>query len=145
MKIREILSTKSTGVITADPDQTIRDAVSLLGRHNIGALVIVDGSGTLVGILSERDIVRRLDEQNEVLNLPLRDVMTKDVIVAFPQDDLMSVAHTMTERRFRHLPIMDDQNQLIGIVSIGDVLKAQRDRYRGEIDTLETQIMAEGE
>jgi CBS domain-containing protein len=145
MKIRQILSIKSGGVITADPTQTLQDAVALLAQHNIGALVIVDENGKLVGILSERDIVRRLNEQAPVLDLPIREVMTQDVITAVPEDDLMSVAHTMTKRRFRHLPIIDDQNNLIGIVSIGDLLKAQRDRYRGEIDTLETQIMAENE
>jgi predicted transcriptional regulator len=70
------------------------------------------------------------------------DIMTKKVIVAMPQDDVISVAHTMTEKRFRHLPILDG-DKLIGIISIGDILKAQRDQYLGEIDTLETQIMAE--
>ncbi len=63
-------------------------------------------------------------------------------MVGLPQDDIMSVAHVMTERRFRHLPIVDDDGKVIGMISIGDVMKAQRDEYRGEIDTLETQIMA---
>jgi CBS domain-containing protein len=67
--------------------------------------------------------------------------MTKNVITGVPQDDLRVVAGTMTERRFRHLPIMD-KGQLIGIISIGDVVKAQRDQYEGEIDTLHTQILA---
>jgi CBS domain-containing protein len=68
--------------------------------------------------------------------------MTKEVITGVPEDDIMSVVHTMTERRFRHLPIVD-ADQLIGVISIGDILKAQRDMYRGEIDTLETQILAQ--
>lgn len=67
--------------------------------------------------------------------------MTGHVITGTPQDDLYSVAHTMTERRFRHLPIMDE-GRLVGIISIGDVLKAQRDAYRGEIDTREVQLQA---
>jgi CBS domain-containing protein len=69
------------------------------------------------------------------------EIMTRNVIIGVPQDDIISVVNTMTEKRFRHLPIMQD-DKLIGIISIGDILKAQRDTYRGEIDTLETQIMA---
>jgi CBS domain-containing protein len=70
------------------------------------------------------------------------ETMTADIITGLPDDDLMSVSHTMTERRFRHLPIVVN-DQLIGMISIGDVLKAQRDLYRGERNTLETQILAE--
>lgn len=68
--------------------------------------------------------------------------MTREVVTGMPQDDLYSVMHTMTERRFRHLPVVDE-GKLVAMVSIGDVLKAQRDEYRGEIDTLETQILAD--
>jgi len=85
--------------------------------------------------------VRRAIKESDIMSVEVGDVMTKNVIVGVPQDDLINVAHTMTERRFRHLPIVDGK-RLIGIVSIGDVLKAQRDAYRGQIDTLETQVMA---
>jgi predicted transcriptional regulator len=68
--------------------------------------------------------------------------MTKDVIIGLPQDDLISVAHTMIEKRFRHLPIME-HGELVGIVSIGDIVRCQRDQYQGEIDTLQTQIIAD--
>ncbi len=142
MKVSSILSTKVSGIVKAKPDAAIREAASLMYQHNIGAVVIVDESGQLVGILSERDIVRKAVKHHAVFDMAVSEVMTKDVVTAQPQDDLMSVAHTMTERRFRHMPILDDDKQLIGIISIGDVLKAQRDKYRGEIDTLETQLMA---
>ncbi len=142
MKVSSILSTKVSGIVKAKPDAAIREAANLMYQHNIGAVVIVDESGQLVGILSERDIVRKAVKHNAVFDMAVSEVMTKDVVTAQPQDDLMSVAHTMTERRFRHMPILDDDKQLIGIISIGDVLKAQRDKYRGEIDTLETQLMA---
>ncbi len=145
MKVSSILSTKVGGIITAHPEQTIREAARLMYERNIGAVVIVDGAGHLVGILSERDIVRKAVTHNAVFDMAISEVMTKDVVTAVPQDDLMSVAHTMTERRFRHMPILDDNDQLIGIISIGDVLKTQRDQYRGEIDTLETQLMADEE
>ena len=141
MKVNSILSTKGREVVTIHPEQAIRDAVELLSSHNIGALVIVDSEDKLVGILSERDVIRRAAVDENVFSLPVAEVMTRKVITGVPQDDLFSVAHTMTERRFRHLPIIDN-DRLVGIISIGDVLKAQRDQYRGEIDTLETQILA---
>ena len=144
MKIRRLLATKSSEVITIGPQQAVRDAVALLAEHNIGALVVVDGAGAPVGIISERDIIRRAASSEALFEQPVRELMTADVITGMPQDDLYSVIHTMTEKRFRHLPIMDD-DQLVGIISIGDVVKAQRDNYRGEIDTLETQLMADEE
>jgi CBS domain-containing protein len=140
MKVRTILATKGTKVITIRPMQTLREAARLLAEHNIGALVVVNEEGLPVGILSERDIVRAAAK--EAFSQPVDQVMTKEVIIGLPQDDLMSVAHTMTEKRFRHLPIMD-QGQLVGIVSIRDVVKCQRDLFRGEIDTLQTQIIAD--
>lgn len=141
MKVNSILSTKGRQVVTIHPEQSIRDAVMLLSSHNIGALVVVDQDGRLAGIISERDVIRRGAADENIFSLPVGEVMTKKVITGVPQDDLFSVAHTMTERRFRHLPIIDN-DKLVGIISIGDVLKAQRDQYRGEIDTLETQILA---
>lgn len=142
MKVSSFLSTRTGGVVTIHPEQTIREAAGLMFQYNIGAVVVVNAEGKIAGILSERDIVRKAVNHNRVFDMAVQDVMTADVITAVPQDDLMSVAHTMTEHRFRHMPIVDEQHNLIGIISIGDVLKAQRDQYRGEIDTLETQIMA---
>jgi CBS domain-containing protein len=143
MKISRLLATKGKNVLTIRPEQTVRAAVALLAEKNIGALVVAREDGQVVGILSERDIIRQLAGDEQGLSLPVEAVMTRNVITGMPQDDVMSVVHTMTERRFRHLPIMDG-GKLVGIISIGDVMKAQRDQYRGEIDTLETQILAEG-
>jgi CBS domain-containing protein len=142
MKISNILMTKSHQLVTVQPEQTVAEVVALFREHNIGALPVVTADGRLVGILSERDIVRRLLQYEQILATPVQLLMTSQVITAVPNDDLISVAHTMTERRFRHLPVLED-GRLVGIISIGDVLKAQRDQYRGEIDTLETQILAE--
>jgi CBS domain-containing protein len=138
------LSTKKAGVITIEPEQLVREAVRLLASHRIGALVVVDTERRVVGILSERDIIWNAAENELIFSQPVQTIMTRDVVVAMPQDEVMSIAHTMTEGRFRHLPIVDG-GELVGMVSIGDVLKTQRDAYRGEIDTLETQILAEGE
>jgi CBS domain-containing protein len=142
MKIRAILATKGTNVITIHPDQPLRDAARLLAKHNIGALVVVDEAHDLVGIISERDIIRASARLEDALSQPVGQSMTREVITGLPQDDLVAVMDTMTERRFRHLPIMD-QGELVGIISIRDVVKYQRDQYKGEIDTLETQIIAD--
>jgi CBS domain-containing protein len=142
MKVRQILASKSRNVITIHPDQSVSEAVAKLVEFGIGALVVVNEQATPIGIISERDIIRRAAANEALFSEKVGEIMTRDVITGIPQDDLASVAHTMTERRFRHLPIMDE-GQLVGIISIGDVLKAERDEYRGEIDTLETQILAD--
>jgi len=139
MKISNILATKGMAVYTARPGQTVQDAVALLARHNVGALVVVDDEGRPVGIISERDIVRALAGGEGILTRTVDQVMTKNVVSALPQDDLQSVMQTMTDRRFRHLPVVE-HGKLSGIVSIGDVVKAMLAAYRGEIDTLQTQI-----
>jgi CBS domain-containing protein len=142
MNVARLLATKSKSIITTRPEQTIREALALLAKHNIGALVVVNEAGRPVGIISERDIVRNLAMNEAIFSQPVDTVMTKNVITGVPQDDLKSVANTMTEKRIRHLPVMD-HNDLIGIVSIGDVVKAQRDQYQGEVDTLQTQILGD--
>ena len=141
MKISSILAKKSHHIFTIGPEQTLREVVELLVQQNIGALPVVDDGGKLTGIISERDIIRHMAETGTLGETAGREIMTRKVIVGVPQDDMIAVANTMTEKRFRHLPVVDGDN-LIGIISIGDILKAQRDTYRGEIDTLETQIMA---
>lgn len=144
MKVRNILATKKGRLITVRPDEPVRRAIALLVENRIGALLVVDTNETLVGILSERDIMRTAAIDESLFGRPISEIMTREVIVGVPQDDVIAVAHTMLEKRFRHLPIVDE-GQLIGIISIGDVLKIQRDAYRGEVDTLETRIIAEGE
>lgn len=142
MNIKRILATKGTNVITIRPEQTIREAIALLARHNVGALVAVDESGRPAGIISERDIVRAAAGDEALFARPVGSIMTRDLITGLPQDDLGSVAKTMTEKHIRHLPVVD-QGKLVGIVSIGDVVKVQRDEYLGEIDTLHDQILGE--
>jgi CBS domain-containing protein len=141
MKVSTILATKGNKLITIVPEQSIREAVALFAQHNIGAVVVLNNAGGLAGILSERDVVRHLNQHDDLLSQPVQSVMTTKVITCLPQDDLMSVAHIMTERRFRHLPVVE-KGVLLGMISIGDVLKVQRDFYHGQIDTLETQILA---
>ncbi|HEU5320195.1 MAG TPA: CBS domain-containing protein [Methylomirabilota bacterium] len=140
MNIASILARKGDKVVTVRPEDTIRQALARLAEHNIGALVVLDATGAPVGILSERDVVRRAAQDEEVFALRVGDLMTRDVILGQPHDDLESVSRTMVERRIRHLPVMD-RGRLVGIVSIGDVVKTQRDQYQGEVDTLQFQIL----
>ena len=142
MKIRTILATKGTNVVTIQPHQSLREAARLLAKHNIGALIVANEAGQLMGIISERDIIQAAARLENVLLRPVSEVMTKEVIIGLPNDDLMAVAHAMTEKRFRHLPIME-QGEIVGIISMKDIVKHQRDQYQGEIDILQTQIIAD--
>ncbi|MGH7355596.1 MAG: CBS domain-containing protein [Candidatus Rokuibacteriota bacterium] len=140
MNIASVLASKGVRVVTIGPDASIRQALALLAEHNIGAVVVVDAVNRPVGILSERDIVRAAARDEQLFDGRISAIMTRQVILGSPSDDLVSVGRTMTERRIRHLPIVDG-GMLVGIVSIGDVVKAQRDRYQGEVDTLQLQLL----
>lgn len=142
MKVQGILATKSSTVITIGRAQQIREALALLAKHNVGALVVVDDNNSPIGVISERDIVREAARREDLFGDPVERIMTSPVIVGVYQDDLYSVAHTMEVKRIRHLPIVD-KGQLVGIISIGDVLKAQRNAFRGEASTLEIQLTAD--
>jgi CBS domain-containing protein len=141
MNVASILARKGGKVVTCRPAQSIRQALALLAEHNVGALVVVDDRGLPSGILSERDVVREAARDERLFARTIGEIMTRDVVVAVPEDDLASVRHTMTERRIRHLPVIAE-GRLCGIVSIGDVVKAERDQYLGEIDTLQMQVAA---
>ena len=142
MNIASLLSRKGVKVVTVGPQDTIREAIRRLAEHNIGALVVVDGQGGLAGIVSERDIVRALARTEAMFVEPVAVIMTRNVIIGTPQDDLVAVGATMTERRIRHLPVLEG-SRLVGIISIGDIVKAQRDHYQGEVDTLQIQLLNE--
>ena len=140
MNIATILARKGMDIFTVRPEQNLREALGLLAQHNIGALVVVDPAGRPVGILSERDIVREAARNERLFAVTVTSIMTRDVVVGGPQDDLVSVGNTMTEKRIRHLPVVD-RGKLVGMISIGDVVKAQRDQYQGEVDTLQIQLL----
>jgi CBS domain-containing protein len=142
MNIASILATKGDKVLTIRAEQTIREALVVLAQHNIGALVVVDGLRP-IGILSERDVVRAAVKNEAVFPLLVNQLMTRDLVLGDPGDDLGAVGQTMVQRRIRHLPVVVD-GKLVGMVSIGDIVKAQRDRYQGEVDTLQTIVMEHG-
>jgi CBS domain-containing protein len=140
MNIASLLASKGPRVVTVAPDHTIRQALALLAENNIGALVVVDEAQQPIGIVSERDIVRELVRSEAIFGRPVSSIMTRKVVLGVPQDDLNAVGHTMTEHRIRHLPVIEN-GRLVGIISIGDVVKAQRDQYEGERDTLQFQVL----
>ncbi len=140
MNIAHVLARKGMKVVTIRPEQSIREALATLAEHNIGAVVVVDEGHRPVGILSERDIVREAARNEHVFGRRIAELMTREVIVGVAEDDLKAVLHTMTERRIRHLPVVE-KGKLVGIVSIGDVVKAERDQYEGLVDTLQQQVI----
>ena len=142
MNIASILASKGDKVFTIRGEQTIREALVVLAQHNIGALVVVDGLRP-IGILSERDVVRAAVKNEAVFPLLVNQLMTRDLVLGDPGDDLGAVGQTMVQRRIRHLPVVVD-GKLVGMISIGDIVKAQRDRYQGEVDTLQIIVMEHG-
>lgn len=141
VNVRRILTTKCSDVVVIRADESIRSAVRLLDRHNIGALVVVDESNHPTGILSERDIVRGAARDERIFERRVDSLMTREVIITSPTDDARLVARTMTEKRFRHLPVVD-KGELVGIISIMDVVRAQRDQYEGQVESLQSRLSA---
>ncbi len=140
MKVQDILQKKSSDIFTVHPHQTLNEACQILATHNIGSLVVINEQQHLIGILSERDIVRQLAEHGEATGaMTIGEVMTTEVVIAVPDDDVAYLSSTMTNNRIRHLPVLQD-GKLVGIVSIGDVVKAQLDFYEGESHYLQNYI-----
>ncbi len=136
MRIREILQTKGSAVITITPDASVRDLVVLLKEHNLGAVVVSTDGAALDGIVSERDIVRALAVDAAVLSASVSDVMTAGVRTCQLNDSVESLMSTMTDHRIRHLPVVDADGRLHAIVSIGDVVKARLETLADERDHL---------
>jgi CBS domain-containing protein len=131
MRIADVLRRKGSTVATVGPDATVTDLLGELATHNVGALPVVEG-GQLIGIVSERDVVRRLHAGGAaLLEARVGDIMTTDVTTCSPSDDVGDVAAVMTSRRFRHLPVVVE-GRLAGIVSIGDMVKARIDLLESE-------------
>ena len=123
MFVREILKTKGSDVFTIRGDQSIDELAKELVRRRIGAAVVVDRRGALIGVISERDIVYAVAEHGVAcLERKVADLMTADVITCTPDTGIVEVMNQMTRRRIRHLPVIED-GRLAGLVSIGDVVK----------------------
>ncbi|WEK05392.1 MAG: CBS domain-containing protein [Candidatus Devosia phytovorans] len=140
MLVDTILQTKGGTVHTLAANATLADAVAALNAHNIGALVVTDNNGIITGILSERDIIRRLGKDIVgTMALRVGDVMTQRVITCARQTPVADVMEKMTRLRIRHMPVVDD-GRLIGIISIGDVVKRKIEEVEHEADALKEYI-----
>ena len=140
MLVRHIVSVSGADVATTRPDATIADAAKLLKERNVGALVITTEDGRLAGILSERDLVRGLpDHGADLLALKVKDRMTAEVTTCTPDDRVDAIMKLMTDGCFRHLPVVEE-GKLVGIVSIGDVVKSRLEELESETTTLREYI-----
>lgn len=123
-KIKDLLSEKKGKVVTISPDGTLRDAVAQLTEYKIGSLMVATDSGDIKGIITERDMLRIIrDNESDFGMMKVSEVMTTDLYVGLPEDDLDYAINMMTEFRFRHMPVMEGK-KLIGLISIGDVVKS---------------------
>jgi len=137
MRISDVIRRKGDLVVTIRPDDTVEHLLAVLEERGIGALVVSEDGQTVAGIVSERDVVRHLHRSGaEVLSGPVSAIMTADVHTASPDDHLDELARQMTERRVRHVPILDEEGRLVAIVSIGDVVKQRIDELQTERDQL---------
>jgi CBS domain-containing protein len=139
MRISDVLTSKPGEVVTIRPDATVRDLLGLLAQHNIGAVVVSADGGAVDGIVSERDIVRRLAESDAVLDGTVDEIMTSDVQTCEPDVPVDDLRQLMTERRIRHVPVVSD-GTLVGIISIGDVVKSSIGQLQFERDQLDTYL-----
>ncbi|MFF5987465.1 CBS domain-containing protein [Prauserella flavalba] len=140
MRIADLLRSKGAMVATVAPETTVRELLARLAQHNVGALVVVDDHDEVAGIVSERDVVRRLHEHGPgLLDRPVAAIMTTVVATCTPQDSVDQLSAVMTERRIRHVPVLVD-GRLGGIVSIGDVVKSRMDELEQNQEQLEAYI-----
>jgi CBS domain-containing protein len=141
MNLAAVLKEKGSQVLTIGPSDSVRDAVDRLGEKRIGALVVVD-NGRIAGIMSERDVIYCLRQHGpEVLDWPVSRLMTSDVITVEPATPILSALAVMTERRIRHLPV-ESSGQLVGIASIGDLVKYRMQQIELEAQAMRTYIQA---
>jgi CBS domain-containing protein len=140
MRISDVLSSKSSDqVVTIKPDATVRDLLGLLSEYNVGAVVVSADGDAVDGIVSERDVVRRLHQDDGVLDAPVDQIMTSEVRTCEPGTSVDDLRVMMTERRIRHVPVVED-GRLTGIISIGDVVKSSLDQLRFERDQLDSYV-----
>lgn len=139
MRVSDIVRSKGSEVVTLEPGATVADAVRKLAELSFGALVVSADGKSVDGILSERDIVRSLDHDSDTLGAPVSDLMTTEVVCCALSDDIAELMALMTERRIRHLPVLAD-GEMVGLVSIGDVVKARLSELEEERRHLEGYI-----
>ena len=142
MFVSDILAQKGGLVFTVTPGTSVAQLSQQLSARRIGSMLVLDGDGSVAGIVSERDLVRALASHGaKAMELEARQVMTRDVVTCDPDDSIDQVMQTMTSGRFRHLPVVR-HGELLGLVSIGDVVKARLEEAKHETEALKAYIVA---
>lgn len=136
MQVTSILSGKGHNVHDISPQASVAALVAALAEHRVGALLVRDPSHEIVGIVSERDVVRALASDPSALESPVASIMTSDVVTVSDKADVAELMRVMTDRRIRHVPVIDDSGELVGLVSIGDVVKHRMDELESERSAL---------
>jgi CBS domain-containing protein len=141
MSVKAILKVKGRRVVTAAPTATMADVIGIMARERIGAVVISENGHTVAGIVSERDIVQSLHRHGVgLLAIPAKAVMTETVITAHLEMHIEQVMELMTVGRFRHMPVVE-KGELVGIISIGDIVKARLESLESEANQLKEYIV----
>jgi len=142
MQVIDLLDRTARSPVTARPEDTLQTAATLLANNNIGAMPVRDGEGRLVGVLSERDIAHCFaDLGNKVEDLRVQDMMSRDVVTCSPTDDVNDAMRVMSQRRIRHLPVVED-GALSGMISSRDVMEAMLEQTVLERDVLRDYAIA---
>jgi len=132
MKVKDILKTKGPEVITIWEEKSLQDGIDTMVQNKVGALMVINAGGKLTGIITERDVLRAYHTHPDAAgSLAIKEIMTRNVIIGDAEDSIDYVESVMTENRVRHLPILSDK-RLIGIISIGDVVKASSKESKTE-------------
>lgn len=140
MYVSDILKAKGTSVVSIDVRASVVDALDLLNKHKIGAVVVLDGPDKIAGILSERDLVRSMHRLGrEIFDRKVSDLMTAPVCTCGPNDPVAAIEGMMTANRFRHVPVVEG-NRIVGIISIGDVVKNRIELAEAEVEALRRYI-----
>ena len=140
MRVHDVLASKgSTEVFTIAPTVTVRELLDVLADRDIGALVVSDDGDQMLGIVSERDIVRKLRDVENARDTQVADIMTTDVRVCSPDDEFTDLMAIMTRHRVRHVPVLDD-GRLVGVLSIGDAVKHRMEQLEFERDQLTSYV-----
>jgi CBS domain-containing protein len=136
MRVSDILKTKGSAVKTIEPNATLRTLAHSFRKESVGAMLVLDAERRLLGIVSERDLARAIDDFGTGLpEMRVSDLMTRSVVTCAPEDSVAIVANVMTQRRIRHLPVVVN-GIVVGLISIGDVLKHRLDEVQLEADVL---------
>jgi CBS domain-containing protein len=144
MRVSDVLTSKGSGTVyTIRPEATMNDLLDMLAEHNVGALVVSHDGSSMLGIVSERDVVRKMRSFDEPGRATVEEIMTTDVQVCAPDDSFETLMAIMTEHRVRHVPVLDGES-LVGVLSIGDAVKQRMDQLEFERDQLNNYVSGSG-